>query len=128
MCASQGLGHVSHYLGLYDPMLSWLRQCSHRHNLRHLKALGWMVTALVCGGTLSLPAWEPSVPSRARQAQITEQRWQGFRAIVGGGGWSIPALPTVISANAAISPATTTKDRCRYEARQPRVCLSLHLV
>ncbi len=38
---------------LYDPVLSLLRQYSHRRDLRHLKALAWMVTALVCSGRLS---------------------------------------------------------------------------
>ena len=37
-----------------------------------------MVTALVCSGQLSLPEWEAYVPSRARQAQSTERRWQRF--------------------------------------------------
>ncbi|MEY3298129.1 MAG: hypothetical protein RLZZ597_1389 [Cyanobacteriota bacterium] len=40
---------------LYDQVLSLLRQYSHRRDLRHLKALAWMVTALVCSSTLSLP-------------------------------------------------------------------------
>lgn len=63
---------------LYDPVLPLLRQYSHRRDLRHLKALAWMVTALVCSGQLSLPEWESYVPSRARQAQSTERRWQRF--------------------------------------------------
>jgi len=33
---------------------------------------------LVCSGRLSLPDWEAYVPSRARQAQSTERRWQRF--------------------------------------------------
>jgi len=63
---------------LYDHELSLLRQYSHRWDLRHLKALAWMVTALVCSSKLSLPEWESYVPSRARQAQSTERRWQRF--------------------------------------------------
>lgn len=59
-------------------MLSLLRQYSHRRDLRHLKALAWMVTALVCSSRLSLPEWEAYVPSRAHQAQSTERRWQRF--------------------------------------------------
>jgi hypothetical protein len=58
---------------LYDQV-----QYSHHRDLRHLKALAWMVTALVCSGRLSLPEWEAYVPSRARQAQSTERRWQRF--------------------------------------------------
>lgn len=63
---------------LYDQVLPLLRQYSCRRDLRHLKALAWMVTALVCSSRLSLPAWEAYVPSRARQAQSTERRWQRF--------------------------------------------------
>ncbi|WP_225906619.1 MULTISPECIES: transposase [Thermoleptolyngbya] len=63
---------------LYDQVLSLLRQSSNARDLRHLKALAWMVTALVCSGRLSLPQWEAYVPSRARQAQSTERRWQRF--------------------------------------------------
>jgi len=37
-----------------------------------------MVSALVCSGQLSLPAWEPYVPSRAQKTQSTERRWQRF--------------------------------------------------
>jgi hypothetical protein len=63
---------------LYDQVLPLLRQYSHRRDLRHLKALAWMVTTLVCSGQLSLPEWEAYVPSRARQALSTERRWQRF--------------------------------------------------
>lgn len=63
---------------LHDQVLPLLRQYSQRRDLRHLKALAWMVTALVCSGKLSLPEWEAYVPSRARQAQSTERRWQRF--------------------------------------------------
>ncbi len=37
-----------------------------------------MVRALICSGQLSLPAWEPYVPSRATQAQSVERRWRRF--------------------------------------------------
>lgn len=63
---------------LYDQLLSYLRQYSHYQDLRHLKALAWMVNALICSGQLSLPAWEPYVASRAQQAQSTERRWHRF--------------------------------------------------
>ena len=37
-----------------------------------------MVSALICSGQLSLPAWEPYVPSRAQKAQSVERRWRRF--------------------------------------------------
>ncbi len=49
-----------------------------KRDLRHLKALAWMVSALICSGQLSLPAWEAYVPSRAKKAQSVERRWQRF--------------------------------------------------
>lgn len=59
-------------------VLDYLRQYSQACDLRHLKALAWMVSALVCSGQLSLPAWEPYVPSRAKKAQSVERRWRRF--------------------------------------------------
>lgn len=59
-------------------VLDYLRQYSHYCDLRHLKALSWMVSALICSGQLSLPAWEPYVPSRAQKAQSMERRWRRF--------------------------------------------------
>jgi len=59
--------------------MSYLRQHSRYCDLRHLKALGWMVSALICSGQLNL-AWEPYVPTRAQSpnraavAEIHEQR------------------------------------------------------
>lgn len=63
---------------LHGQLFSFLRQHSIYCDLRHLKALAWMVTALLFSGTLSLPEWEPYVPSRARQAQSVERRWSRF--------------------------------------------------
>lgn len=63
---------------LYRQLLNFLRQYSHARDLRHLKALAWMVSALICSGQLSLSAWEPFVPSRATKAQSVERRWQRF--------------------------------------------------
>lgn len=37
-----------------------------------------MVSALICSGQLSLPAWEAYVPSRAQKAQSVERRWRRF--------------------------------------------------
>lgn len=62
----------------YRQLIGYLRQHSRYRDLRHLKALGWMVSALVCSGQLSLAVWEPYVPSRAQKAQSTERRWQRF--------------------------------------------------
>lgn len=59
-------------------VLDYLRQYSHYCDLRHLKALAWMVSALICSGQLSLPVWEPYVPSRAQKAQSVERRWRRF--------------------------------------------------
>jgi hypothetical protein len=65
---------------LYDQLLHFLRQYSRYQDLRHLKALAWMVSALLCSGQLSLPAWEPYVLSPAQQAQSCERRWLRFLA------------------------------------------------
>ena len=63
---------------IYRQLIGYLRQHSRYRDLRHLKALGWMVSALICSGQLSLAVWEPYVPSRAQKAQSTERRWQRF--------------------------------------------------
>lgn len=63
---------------LYAQVFDQLRQYSTFRDLRHLKALAWMVTALVCSTQLTLSAWEAYVPSRATQSQSFERRWQRF--------------------------------------------------
>ncbi len=63
---------------LYGQLLDYLRQYSRYCDLRHLKALSWMVSGLICSGKLSLPEWEPYVPSRAQKAQSVERRWSRF--------------------------------------------------
>jgi hypothetical protein len=63
---------------LYGQLMSYLRQYSRYCDVRHLKALGWMVSALICSGELNLAAWEPYVPTRAQKAQSTERRWGRF--------------------------------------------------
>lgn len=63
---------------LYGQLFDLLRQYSRASDLRHLKALAWMVSALIYSGQLSLPAWEPYVPSRATKAQSVERRWHRF--------------------------------------------------
>lgn len=65
---------MSNSTQLHRQLLEYLRQYSHYCDLRHLSALAWMVSALICSGQLSLPAWEPYVPSRARKAQSVERR------------------------------------------------------
>ena len=71
---------------LYGQLFTLLRQYSRAKDLRHFKTLAWMVSALIYSGQLSLPAWEPYVPSRAKKAQSVE-RWQrdGFWAMGGCG-------------------------------------------
>jgi len=69
--------------------MGYLRQHSRYCDLRHLKALGWMVSALICSGQLNLAAWEPYVPlvlkspkHRAAVAEIHEQRPDSSRSAV----------------------------------------------
>ncbi len=69
---------MSNSTHFHTQVLGYLRQYSHYCDLRHLKALAWMVSALICSGQLSLPAWEPYVPSRAEKAQSVERRWRRF--------------------------------------------------
>lgn len=69
---------MSNSTHLYNQVFNFLRQYSQTKDVRHLKALAWMVSALVCSGQLSLPAWEPFVTSRATKAQSVERRWQRF--------------------------------------------------
>ncbi len=63
---------------VYNQLLSLLNEHSQYRDLRHLKALAWMINALLCSGTINLSGWEAYVPSRAEQAQSTERRWQRF--------------------------------------------------
>lgn len=69
---------MSNSTHFHRQLLSFLRQYSHSCDLRHLKALAWMVSALICSGQLSLPTWEAYVPSRAQKAQSVERRWRRF--------------------------------------------------
>ena len=63
---------------LYLQLLGFFRQYSRAKDWRHLKTLGWMVSALIGSGKLSLPGWEPYVSSKATQAQSFERRWRRF--------------------------------------------------
>jgi Transposase DDE domain len=67
---------MTHSTQLYGQLFGFLRQYCRAEDLRHLKALAWMVSALIYSGQLSLPAWEPYVPSRATKAQSVERRWR----------------------------------------------------
>ena len=63
---------------LYRQLFSLLSQHSQYRDIRHLKTLAWMVSALICSQMLSLAAWEPYVVSNARKAQSYERRWKRF--------------------------------------------------
>ena len=63
---------------LYNRLLSLLSQHSQYRDIRHLKALAWMINALICSSKINLSEWESYVLSRATQAQSTERRWQRF--------------------------------------------------
>lgn len=69
---------MSNSTQLYGQLLTYLRQYSQYRDLRHIKALSWMVSALIFSGELSPPAWESYVVSRAHQAQSFERRWHRF--------------------------------------------------
>ncbi len=61
---------------LYNQLFSLLSQHSKYRDLRHLKALAWMINSLICSGKINLSEWESYVPSRATKAQSVERRWQ----------------------------------------------------
>ena len=63
---------------LYNQLLSLLSQHSQYRDWRHLKALAWMVNALICSGKINLSEWESYVVSQATKAQSIERRWQRF--------------------------------------------------
>lgn len=58
---------MSNSTHLYSQLMYFLRQYSHHCDLRHLKALAWMVSGLVLRGQLSLCAWEPYVSVQSCQ-------------------------------------------------------------
>lgn len=63
---------------LYHQLLSLLSQHSKYRDFRHLRALAWMINALICSSKINLSEWESYVISRANQAQSIERRWQRF--------------------------------------------------
>jgi len=60
---------------LYGQLMSYLRQHSRYCDLRHLKALGWMVSALICRA-VEFGSMGTHVPTRAQSPK--ERRWQRF--------------------------------------------------
>ena len=63
---------------LYHQLLSLLSQDSTYRDFRQIKALAWMINALICSSKINLSEWESYVISRANQAQSIERRWQRF--------------------------------------------------
>ena len=63
---------------LYHQLLGLLSQHAKYKDFRHLKALAWMINALVCSSKINLSEWESYVISRANQAQSIERRWHRF--------------------------------------------------
>jgi len=61
---------------LYNQLFSLLSQHSKYRDLRHLKALAWMINSLICSSKINLSEWESYVISRATKAQSVERRWQ----------------------------------------------------
>ena len=65
---------------LYGALWNYLAQwCIHK-DLRHLKALVWMVVGLIGSQKLTLTEWEPYVQSSAQYAQSYQRRWRRFLA------------------------------------------------
>jgi hypothetical protein len=69
---------MSYSTPLYNQLLRLLSQHGKYRDLRHLKALVWMIIGLIHSGKISLSEWECYIPSRATKAQSFERRWQRF--------------------------------------------------
>ena len=63
---------------IYSQLFELLSQQSLYKDLRHLKALAWMIQALILSGKINLSEWEPYIQCRATQAQSVERRCQRF--------------------------------------------------
>jgi hypothetical protein len=63
---------------IHHQILTFLRQYSNFSDLRHIKALAAMTSALLSSQKLTLSEWEPYVSSKALQSQSYERRWQRF--------------------------------------------------
>jgi hypothetical protein len=66
------------YNQLFSSQALTVGQHSKYRDLRHLKALVWMILGLIQSGKISLSEWECYIPSRATLAQSFERRWQRF--------------------------------------------------
>jgi Transposase DDE domain len=60
---------------LYDMRVEVLSQHQNWVDLRHLKALAWMIVGLIQSGTIGLTTWVPYIRSRAVYAQSTVRRF-----------------------------------------------------
>jgi hypothetical protein len=69
---------MSYSTPLYNQLFRLLSQHGKYRDLRHLKALVWMIIGLIHSGKISLSEWECYIPSRATKAQSFERRWQRF--------------------------------------------------
>ena len=66
---------------LYNQLFSLLSQYSKYRDLRHLKALVWMIIGLIQSGKISLSEWECYIPSRATKAQSFESWFSRIQEI-----------------------------------------------
>ena len=55
-----------------EPAQRTASQHSNYRDLRHLKALVWMIVGLIHSGKISLSEWECCIPSRAKKAQSND--------------------------------------------------------
>ena len=62
---------------LYRQLFLYLSQYSQHCDLRHLQALSWMVSALVCSQKLNLTAWEPYVHEGCSKSPELPAPWKG---------------------------------------------------
>lgn len=63
---------------MYDSLWDYLKHWCEVKDLRHLKALVWMVVGLLGSQKVSLTEWEPYVVSKAQKAQSYQRRWRRF--------------------------------------------------
>jgi hypothetical protein len=64
---------------LYDTLCRVLGQHANWIDLRHLKALAWMMVGLMYSSSISLCAWTPFALSHARYSQSTVHRFRRWR-------------------------------------------------
>jgi hypothetical protein len=63
---------------IYHQIFTFLRQYSFFTDLRHIKTLSAMVSALISSQKLTLSEWEPHISGQAFQSQSYERLWQRF--------------------------------------------------